>query len=138
MELEHRNLVGQWRNFLIEKNKEKAGKLLAKFTDNFLRHVHLEDGALSSTFNNYLKIEKGVGPTAVMNSEHVDLIRLLDKVKAAYDAGDEKALAYVANHFERAMLQHHEREEKTHYVFFDRIISQRDQEEWEEILNGNA
>lgn len=137
MELEHKNLVKQWRDFLIEKDEEMADELLETFTDNLLRHIHMEDGSLSPTFNNYLKIDKGTGPTAVMKDEHEDLIKLLDKVKAARDADDEKAFAYAANHFERALLQHHEREEKGQYVFFDKIISQKDQEEWEDILNGD-
>lgn len=138
MELEHRNLVKQWRDFLVEKDKKKSKELLVRFTDSLLRHIHLEDGALSPTFNSYLKIEKGTGPTAVMNSEHVDLLKLLDRVKAANDADDMGVLTYAANHFERALLQHQEREEKTHYVFFDKIISQKDREEWEDILNGKA
>lgn len=138
MELEHQSLIKLWEDFLVEKEKKKSKSLLAKFTDNLLRHIHLEDGSLSETFNSYLKIEKGTGPTSVMNHEHVNLIKLLDKVKSANNKEDEKALQYTASHFERALLQHQKREEETHYVFFNRVISQKDQEEWEEILNGNA
>lgn len=138
MESEHRNLVRQWREFFDEKDRKKAKTLLKRFTNSLLLHIHLEDGALSPTFNDYLKIDTGTGPTAVMHDEHKDLLKLLDKVREADEAVNEKLLMYAGNHFERALIQHQDREEKTHYVFFDRIISQKEWEEWEEILNGKA
>jgi iron-sulfur cluster repair protein YtfE (RIC family) len=138
MELEHRRLVDEWRGFLAEKDRKKSKELLKKFSDNLLRHIHLEDGALSPTFNDYLKIEKGTGPTAVLNGEHVNIIRMLDKVKVAHDTGNEREFAYESTHFERALVSHQDREEETHYVLFDKVISQKEWEEWEEVLNGKA
>lgn len=134
MELEHQNLLKQWRDFLIEKDKKKAETLLARFSDSLLKHIQLEDGALSSTFNKHLQIETGVGPTATMNSEHIDIIKLLEKVKVARDSHDEKTFTYASNHFERALITHQQREEKSHYIFFDKIIPKKDWEEWEEVL----
>lgn len=135
MELEHLKLRRQWEAFSIEQDKEKSKELLTIFIDSLLKHIHLEDGILSPTFNKYLNIEKGEGPTALMSSDHVDIIKLLDKVRTANEADDEEALAYAKTHFERAMLKHHEREEETHYVYFDKMILK---EEWEDILKGKV
>lgn len=133
MELEHLNLNKQWEDFATEKNKEKSKELLLKFSNSLLKHIRLEDGALSPTFNRYLGIEKGMSPTATMSSDHKNLIKLLDKVKVADDSDDIGACTYAKTHFGRALINHEKREEKLHYVIFEKLISKG---EWEGILNG--
>ena len=135
MKLEHTHLEEQWEEFSAEKNKKKAERLFRRFEENLLKHIHLEDGALSPTFNRYLGIEKDAGPSVVMSGDHMAIIKLLNKVKGAFDSGDTERLEYAKNHFKRAHLKHHEREEKTHYTFFDKVIAQK---EWEDILNGEV
>lgn len=135
MELEHLRLQKQWEDFSAEGNRTKARKFLLRFQGNLLHHIQLEDGALSPTFNKYLKIERGTGPSGTMSSDHDDVVKLFGKVMAAFDADDPEKLSYAKNHFERALIKHHRREEETHYVFFDKVIEEK---EWNNILKGEV
>lgn len=133
MRLEHGYLYNEWTDFLSAKNKDESKKLLKKFNDRLLAHMKLEDGDMSPTFNKALGIEKGVGLATLISRDHEQIVKLLNRVQEALDTDDSKKTTEAENHFIRALMKHHKKEEELLYDLFDIMISKKD---WEAILEG--
>jgi hemerythrin-like domain-containing protein len=133
MKIEHMHLQNLWDDFCDEKEPHDSLILFALFKESLLSHMKLEEGKLSPTFNKCLGIDEHTGQASVMNKDHSNILKILNKVESDIKLGDVNRISISKQYFTNALVKHHTKEEDMLYNLFDTIITKKD---WADILQG--
>lgn len=132
MDADHAHLNNLLDEFLNEKNNVgQSLKLFKKFQRHLMRHEKLEDNFLFPRLNGYLGLDKHLGPTALAQRDHVNIIKLMKLIQGAGKSKNFKKMKAMGQHLQRAINKHLRREQKIQYSICDSFISRT---EWEQIL----
>jgi hypothetical protein len=133
MKIEHIHLQNLWDDFCNEKEPHNSLLLFTQFKESLLAHMKLEEGNLSPTFNKCLGIEKHAGQAVVIDKDHSNILKILNKVESDIKLGNIDTISISKNYFTNALVKHHKKEEEMLYNLFDTIITKKD---WADILEG--
>ena len=106
--------------------------LFIKFRNHILKHMELEETVLFPMFDNYTGLDKGIGPTTILQRDHAAIKKLIHEVQEACILDKRDEIKKLGSHLDHALKKHTEREKKTQYPVFDNFIRP---DEWQNILN---
>src|SRR5689334_21018643 len=129
---DHRRLDGLFNQFqrLLEQEAISAGETFSRFMGGLERHIEWEEELLFPQFEQRSGMA-GVGPAAVMRSEHRCLKILIDRIQDRLRAG--ASLDGLDTQLFDALTVHNRREDKVFYAWLDGLLSE---EEAGMLING--
>jgi iron-sulfur cluster repair protein YtfE (RIC family) len=129
---DHRRLDGLFNQFqrLLAQEAASAGETFSRFMGGLERHIEWEEELLFPQFEQRSGMT-GVGPTAVMRSEHRCFKILIDRMQDRLSAGASPD--GLDTQLLDALTVHNRREEKVLYAWMDGLLSE---EEAGMLING--
>lgn len=109
-----------------EKDKVKA--LFHDFKTGLTRHIVWEEEILFPVFENKTAMQ-GLGPTAVMRTEHRRIKELLEKMHERIIKGGADNLHQLENELLDVLVAHNDKEENILYPWIDNSVSDKEKEE---------
>jgi iron-sulfur cluster repair protein YtfE (RIC family) len=122
---DHWRLDGMFREFqrLVAQEVVSAGETFLRFVRGLERHIAWEEELLFPQFEQRSGMT-GVGPTAVMRSEHRCFNILIDRIQDRLSAG--ASLDGLDTQLFDALTVHNRREEKVLYAWLDGLLSEEE------------
>lgn len=102
-------------------DKAKATALFATFAQRLLHHLAMEEDVLFPAFEDATGMH-GVGPTAVMRHEHVQMRGVLDEMNRRVATGDLDGLLDQGDTLLMLIQQHNAKEEGMLYPMAERAL----------------
>lgn len=103
---------------------ELAGRTYAVFAQGLKRHIRFEEELLFPAFEARTGLPPTMGPTAVMRSEHRDIVSLLESIASDIGAPRPAAdLDHKRSAFHEVLGGHNDKEEQILYPGTDRALS---------------
>ena len=110
----------------------ECSRALAKFRAALESHMQLEEEVLFPAFERVTNMDGG--PTAVMRSEHREMLQQLDALASATTAGNGDGFDGLAQSFLHILDAHSMKEEKILYPMCDRLVSALNADELKRTL----
>jgi hemerythrin-like domain-containing protein len=132
---EHSQLERLWDFFLSQKDIASARIVFQKFVQRSSKHLEIEDVILFPLLNQSLGLEKGVDPIQVIDYEHKNMIKMLDRIYALLEGENLTQALSLGAHFKSALLKHQEKETERQYSLLNSFIS-ISAKDWEAMLSG--
>ncbi|WP_447983704.1 hemerythrin domain-containing protein [Nitrospira sp. Nam74] len=122
---DHRRLDGLFNQFqrLLAQEAVSARETFSRFIDGLERHIEWEEELLFPQFEQRSSMT-GVGPTAVMRSEHRCFKILIDRIQDRLSAGASPD--GLDTQLFDALTVHNRREEKVLYACLDGLLSEEE------------
>ena len=114
---------GAWR---------ECGEHLVRFRAALESHMKIEEEVLFPAFEQATGID--AGPTAVMRSEHQQLLKALDAINTARVASDAQQYGSLAHSFLDLLNMHSAKEETVLYPMCDRLVTSLSGEKVRQML----
>lgn len=136
LQTDHRRLDGLWEEYqrgLRSGNLAEAQTRFAEFALGLRRHIRMEENVLFPAFEERSGM-RGMGPTAVMRSEHREIQALLEGIMGALaGAGDSAAAPRAVQEQAEALYallqSHDDKEESVLYPMSDRMLGERERDD---------
>jgi iron-sulfur cluster repair protein YtfE (RIC family) len=119
------NIFKEFQNENIDKNKAKS--LFHEFKTGLQKHIVWEEEILFPLFENKTRMH-GIGPTAVMRTEHKKIKDLLEKIHVNIVNGDVHT-SDLENQLIEVLTEHNNKEENILYPWIDNSVSEKEKEE---------
>ena len=110
----------------------ECSRALAKFRAALESHMKLEEEMLFPAFEQATGMDGG--PTAVMRSEHREMLQQLDALASAITTGNGDGFDELARSFLHILDAHSMKEEKILYPMCDRLVSALNADELKRTL----
>lgn len=110
----------------------ECGRGLSEFRAALESHMKLEEDVLFPAFEQATGMDGG--PTAVMRSEHREMLQQLDALAGAITTGNGDGFDELARSFMHILDAHSMKEEKILYPMCDRLVSALNAEELKRML----
>ena len=112
---DHLYLEQLWSSFLNESECDVAKLHFKTFSEHFITHITMEDEVLFPLFNEMLGFQEEIITTQVARHSHDTLLTMLSTISGYLEEHDMRRVVRMAFHFQRALIKHQERENKTQY-----------------------
>ena len=124
-EQDHRDCDARWvdvEELLDTQDIDAARPAWVKFDTGMRRHIAMEEEVLFPAFESATGMGGG-GPTAVMRTEHKQMIGLLDQIGAAIDSEDAEQAMDTGDTLLMLIQQHNIKEEGMLYPMAENVLA---------------